>query len=240
LAGVADRLTIGDVQHTGVAIPNEEGTEAPASLHYGQVLQGVSALVAPATLLTGIAFYFGWQRVRAFDLYFGLNPAAVGYSTRDYVLNSLDALVLPVMVVLLALMAQIGDVNLEGAERAEPSDEHEHHAADAYIGRVHRRGGNPVLLPRPASLSRRRGLPKDRTQRGGMHRRADAARAAIPAHDLVQRPGGECLRPVDGRGRCGAREPTADAQPPVRASSRARPRGVPWPVHASQAPRRAR
>ena len=79
--------------------------EAQASAKYGQALQGVSAIIAPATLLTGIAFYFGWQRVRAFDGYFGLDPGAVGYSTRDYVLNSLDALFLPVVVVLMALIA---------------------------------------------------------------------------------------------------------------------------------------
>jgi hypothetical protein len=82
----------------------EHTAEAPTSVKYGQALQGVSAIIAPATLLTGIAFYFGWQRVRSFDEYFGLNPGAVGYSTRDYVLNSLDALFLPVVVVLIALI----------------------------------------------------------------------------------------------------------------------------------------
>ena len=96
------------------------------------MLQGVSALVAPATLLTGIAFYFGWQRVKAFDGYFGLEPSAVGYSTRDYVLNSLDALFLPVIVVLLALMALA--------------------FVHAYLGNVHRAGERPQALRRLAQL----------------------------------------------------------------------------------------
>lgn len=106
----ADRHTIGGVEHAGAAIPEEhaavaeEKIEAHASLQYGQALQGISALIAPATLLTGIAFYFGWARVDAFDEYFGLDPSAVGYSTRDYVLNSLNALFLPVVVVLIALL----------------------------------------------------------------------------------------------------------------------------------------
>jgi hypothetical protein len=104
----------------------EPGAEASGPLSYGQVIQGMSALIAPATLLTGISFYFGWQRVRAFDAYFGLNPGAVGYSTRDYVLNSLDALFLPVMVVLLVLIALA--------------------LAHAYVGRVHREGRNPKTL----------------------------------------------------------------------------------------------
>jgi hypothetical protein len=111
LVAAWDRHTIGGMEHAGAAIPEEraaaaeEAAGARASLRYGNVLQGVSALVAPATLLTGIAFYFGWARVDAFDEYFGLDPSAVGYSTRDYVLNSLNALFLPVVVVLTALLA---------------------------------------------------------------------------------------------------------------------------------------
>lgn len=96
----------------------EHGAGPQASLRYGQALQGVSAIIAPATLLTGIAFYFGWQRVRSFDEYFGLNPGAVGYSTRDYVLNSLDALFLPVVVVLIALIAfALGHAYVTDAQR---------------------------------------------------------------------------------------------------------------------------
>jgi len=83
---------------------DDHAAEAPAPARYGQVLQGVSAIIAPATLLAGIAFYFGWARVEAFDEYFGLDPGAVGYSTRDYVLNSLNALFLPVVVVLSVLL----------------------------------------------------------------------------------------------------------------------------------------
>ena len=131
--GAPDRHTIGDVEHAGAAIPEEhaarpveQAAEATRAGSYGQVLQGISAVVAPATLLGGIAFYFGWQRVRAFDAYFGLNPGAVGYSTRDYVLNSLNALFLPVMVVLLGVIALA--------------------LAHAYVGRVHRSGRRPHTL----------------------------------------------------------------------------------------------
>ena len=96
----------------------EQATEAHASVNYGQALQGVSAIIAPATLLTGIAFYFGWQRVRSFDEYFGLNPGAVGLSTRDYVLNSLGTLFLPVVVVLIALIVfAVGHAYATDAQR---------------------------------------------------------------------------------------------------------------------------
>jgi hypothetical protein len=82
-----------------------EGVAGAAPLGYGRVLQGVAAVVAPVTLLTSVAFYFGWSRVAAFDAYFGLDPGVVGYSTRDYVLDSLDPLLLPVVVVLVCLIA---------------------------------------------------------------------------------------------------------------------------------------
>lgn len=87
----------------GAGAPKD--AHAQGSAHYGQVLQNISAVVAPATLLTGIAFYFGWRRVNAFDGYFGLDSGALGYSTHDYILNSLNALFLPVIVVLMVLIA---------------------------------------------------------------------------------------------------------------------------------------
>ena len=71
---------------------------------YESVVQGVAGVVAPVTLLSAIAVYFVWARISAFDEYFGLNPATVGYSTRDYVLNSLDPLFLPVLIVRVCLI----------------------------------------------------------------------------------------------------------------------------------------
>jgi hypothetical protein len=81
------------------------GTPEPEEPSSGSIISGISSVIAPVSLLTGIAFYFGWQRVAAFDAYFGLNVGAVGYTTNDYVLNSLNPLFLPVLVVLVALIA---------------------------------------------------------------------------------------------------------------------------------------
>lgn len=83
----------------------QKDAHAQSPVHYGQVLQNISAVIAPATLLTGIAFYFGWRRVNAFDGYFGLDSGTLGYSSHDYILNSLNALFLPVIVVLIVLIA---------------------------------------------------------------------------------------------------------------------------------------
>ena len=89
----------------GAGGSRQKDVDTQGPVHYGQVVQNVSAVIAPATLLTGIAFYFGWRRVNAFDGYFGLDSSTLGYSTRDYILNSLNALFLPVVVALLVLIA---------------------------------------------------------------------------------------------------------------------------------------
>jgi hypothetical protein len=107
-----------DEAQPAAAADHGADAHAHSSPQYGQVLQNVSAVIAPATLLTGIAFYFGWQRVRSFDAYFGLNPGAVGLSTRDYVLNSLGTLFLPVVIVLIALIAfALGHAYVTDAQR---------------------------------------------------------------------------------------------------------------------------
>jgi hypothetical protein len=65
----------------------------------------LAAVVAPTTLVTGLAYYFGFRRERAFAGYFGIDSSVLGYSTSDYVLRSIDALFVPVCAVLLVTFA---------------------------------------------------------------------------------------------------------------------------------------
>lgn len=65
----------------------------------------LTAVVAPTTLVTGLAYYFGFRRERAFAGYFGIDSSVLGYSTSDYVLRSIDALFVPVCAVLLVTFA---------------------------------------------------------------------------------------------------------------------------------------
>jgi hypothetical protein len=61
----------------------------------------IVAVIAPATLLTALAYYFGYRRERAFAGFFGIDTSVLAFSTSDYVLRSVDALFVPVIVVLL-------------------------------------------------------------------------------------------------------------------------------------------
>ena len=58
-----------------------------------------SRFVAPATLLSSLLFYFGYVSTRAQYRYFGLDVDTVGLSTRDYVMRSPQALLVPLLAI---------------------------------------------------------------------------------------------------------------------------------------------
>ena len=60
-----------------------------------RALELVGLVVAPTTLVTALAFYFGWVLTNSRASYFGIDASALGYSTQDYLLRSADALFVP-------------------------------------------------------------------------------------------------------------------------------------------------
>jgi hypothetical protein len=68
-------------------------------------VRGLTSVVAPASLVTSLLFYFGWVRtsVQADDL--GLHDSLFGFSTRDYLLRSIDPMFWPLVVGLVAALA---------------------------------------------------------------------------------------------------------------------------------------
>lgn len=63
---------------------------------------GVGAtIIAPATLLSAVLFYFGYVSSRAQYEYFGVDVDAIGLSTRDYVMRSPQPLLVPLLVLTL-------------------------------------------------------------------------------------------------------------------------------------------
>lgn len=94
-------------------------TEAPSLVGGGgsRVIGLVAAVVTPTTLITALAYYFGYRRERAFAGFFGIDVSALNFTTTDYVLRSVDALFVPAVVVLLVafgfffLHALVGDLS---------------------------------------------------------------------------------------------------------------------------------
>jgi len=85
------------------ATPPSDAAPRPARA----ALELAGLLIAATTLISALAFYFGWAITSARVAYFGLDSSALGFSTQDYILRSTDALFVPLgAVVVLALAAR--------------------------------------------------------------------------------------------------------------------------------------
>ena len=65
------------------------------------VVEIVSLVLAPASLLSALLFYFGWTYTNSRALYFGIDPSTFGYTTQDYLLRSVDPIFIPLGTLLL-------------------------------------------------------------------------------------------------------------------------------------------
>ena len=63
-----------------------------------QAAKALLAFVPPVSLITGLLFYFGWARSQEQARVLGADVSVFGYTTRDYLLRSVDSLYLPFMV----------------------------------------------------------------------------------------------------------------------------------------------
>lgn len=69
-------------------------------------LEFAGLLIAATTLISALAFFFGWKITSSKFAYLGIDSSALGFSTQDYLLRSPDALFLPLgALVVLALAA---------------------------------------------------------------------------------------------------------------------------------------
>jgi hypothetical protein len=90
--------------------PGTSGTRpaTPAGPSSGippQMARILGAVVAPATFLSALLYYFGWSHAYWFCNYFGVNSTVLGFTTTDYLMRSVDALFVPMTVVGAAAMA---------------------------------------------------------------------------------------------------------------------------------------
>jgi hypothetical protein len=67
-----------------------------------------TALVAPPTLITALALFFGWTRISTQVSYFGIDPTLVGFSTQDYLLRSADTVFVPLGALLISAYIAAG------------------------------------------------------------------------------------------------------------------------------------
>jgi uncharacterized membrane protein YidH (DUF202 family) len=88
--------------------------EATAVGHLEHWVRSVATVIAPATALSAVLFYFGYVSSRSQYEYFGIDVDTVGLGTQDYIMRSPQPLLVPLLV--LALIG-IGILALLAATR---------------------------------------------------------------------------------------------------------------------------
>jgi hypothetical protein len=88
--------------------PPPTDTADPQVKHVRGALELIGMVAAPTTIVTALAFFFGWTLTNARTSYFGIDPSTLGFTTTDYVLRSADAVFIPLgALVLLGLLAVV-------------------------------------------------------------------------------------------------------------------------------------
>lgn len=86
-------------------------TQAPlnaqAPLNVARVWSVVGTVIAPATLVSALLFYFGYVSARAQFAYFGVDVDTLGFSTQEFVMRAPQPLLVPTLVLLLATAALV-------------------------------------------------------------------------------------------------------------------------------------
>jgi hypothetical protein len=72
--------------------------ESPASA-WDRWYSITTTFVAPATFVGALLFYFGYVSARSEYSYFGIDVDTLGFSTRDYVMRSPQALLMPALLI---------------------------------------------------------------------------------------------------------------------------------------------
>jgi hypothetical protein len=84
---------------TASAVP-----EAATDSGLGTAIDFVTRVVAPASLLTAVLYYFGYIREHAFFAYFGVDLESLRFSTADYLVRSTGTIFLPIGTVLVCFL----------------------------------------------------------------------------------------------------------------------------------------
>jgi hypothetical protein len=79
--------------------PPQQANNVPALLpRFHAIMEGIGVVVAPITLITSLLYYFGWVRTSTYYRYFGVDHSILNFSLTDYLIRSIDAMFLPLVL----------------------------------------------------------------------------------------------------------------------------------------------
>lgn len=83
--------------------PDQEHPDRePAATRVSRLAGALASVVAPASMLSALLFYFGYVSSRAQYEYFGIDVDTIGLGTQDYIMRSPQPLLVPLLVLTLA------------------------------------------------------------------------------------------------------------------------------------------
>jgi len=83
--------------------PDDEAEASPGNL--ARIWGVVGNVIAPATLVSALLFYFGYVSARAQFAYFGVDVDTLGFSTQEFVMRAPQPLLVPTLVLLVVTAA---------------------------------------------------------------------------------------------------------------------------------------
>lgn len=99
---VKQRREVPRVPETRRSTPSDEPAQSLTT-----ILDWAAAVVPVLTALTALAVWFGFEIVNSRTRYFGIDPSMLGFSTSDFVLRSVSALIRPMVYLLLGCLGAI-------------------------------------------------------------------------------------------------------------------------------------
>jgi hypothetical protein len=91
--------------------PLDEAQDDDPAVALPKALKAIGSVVAPASLLTALMYYFGVQHAYWYFRHFGVNYTVLGLSTQDFLVRSVDGLFLPLSVVAAGVLAALWAFN---------------------------------------------------------------------------------------------------------------------------------
>ena len=97
----------------GAATSEPAAAELSADPAVRRTLRVLGSVVAPATLITALLYYFGWTATHASAAYLGIDESLLSFSTQDYLLRSVNPVFWPLAVgLIVAALALHGHIRV--------------------------------------------------------------------------------------------------------------------------------
>jgi hypothetical protein len=96
--------TVNDRTEQRSDVDGGNGSRASGDVRLADVLQVLSLVIAPTTVVTALLYYFGWVSTGAEFGNFGLAQSLLGLSTTDYVLRSVNPMFWPLSLLVLLVI----------------------------------------------------------------------------------------------------------------------------------------